>query len=106
MYENLVTTLMRQKETLQLEDIISALLGFNLRKKVSTENSHSEGLVKKSNQEHGRNKSRSESRNNKAQSKSKKRKDIKYKKDPSKSANIVEEDLESDADICFLFHIV
>jgi hypothetical protein len=66
MYENLVTTLMWRKETLQLEEIISALLGFNLRKKISTENSQGEGLVKKSNQEHGRNKSRSESRNNKA----------------------------------------
>ena len=34
-YENLVTTLMWGKETLELEEIIGALLFFNQRKKTS-----------------------------------------------------------------------
>ena len=75
-YENLVTILMWGKETLDLEEITSALLGFNQRKKANDESSQGEGLVAKSNQERGRNKFWSELSNNKSQSKSKKRKDI------------------------------
>lgn len=37
-YENLVTTLMKRKETLKLEEIISALLSFHQSKKVSDYN--------------------------------------------------------------------
>ena len=36
-YESLVTTLMWDKETLDLEEITSALLGFQMRKKASDE---------------------------------------------------------------------
>ena len=53
MYENLVTIQMWGKETLILEEITSALLSFNPRKKASDENSQGEGLVVRSNQEHG-----------------------------------------------------
>jgi len=49
-YKNLVTTLMWGKETLILKDIISALLSFNLRKKIGDENSKGEELVVRSNQ--------------------------------------------------------
>ena len=38
-YENLVITLMWGKETLELEEITSVLLGFNQRKKANDENS-------------------------------------------------------------------
>ena len=64
-YVNLVTTLMWKKETLDLEEITSVLLGFNQRKKSNYESSQGEGLVSKSNQERGRNKSRSALSNNK-----------------------------------------
>lgn len=64
------------KETIQLEEIRSNPLSFNIRKKANDENSQGEGLVVRSNQKRERNKSRSKSRNNKAQSKSRKRKDI------------------------------
>ena len=76
MYENLVTTLMWGKETLDLEEITSVLLGFNKMKKANDESSQGKELVAKSNQERGRNKFRSESSNNKSQSKSRKRNDI------------------------------
>ena len=76
MYENLVTTLMWGKKTLDLEEITSVLLGFNKRKKANDESSQGEELVAKSNQERGRNKFWSESSNNKSRSKSRKRKDI------------------------------
>lgn len=75
-YKNLVTTLMCEKETIQLEEIRSNPLSFNIRKKANDENSQGEGLVVRCNQKRERNKSRSKSRNNKAQSKSRKRKDI------------------------------
>ena len=75
-YENLVTTLMLRKETLDLEEITSVRLGFNQRKKANDESSQGEGLVAKSNQERGINKFRSESSNNKSRSKSRKRNDI------------------------------
>lgn len=65
-YENLITTLMWEKETLILKNIISALLSFNFRKKISDENSQGEGIIIRS----------SELRNNEACSKTKKRKDI------------------------------
>jgi len=64
------------EETLISREIRSALLSFNMRKKVGDENSLGKGLVVRSNQECGRNKSRSELRNNKALSTSRKRKDI------------------------------
>jgi hypothetical protein len=38
-YKNLVTTLMQGEETLMLEEIISALLSFNMWKKAGAENS-------------------------------------------------------------------
>jgi len=75
-YENLVTTLIWEKETLLLKKIISVLLNFNLRKKTSDENSQGEGIIIRSNQKCRRNKSRNELRNNEACSKTKKRKDI------------------------------
>jgi hypothetical protein len=75
-FKNLVTTLMWGNETLILEEITSALLSFNLRKKASDENLQGKRLVVSSNQKCGRNKSWNESRNNKAWSRSRKRKDI------------------------------
>ncbi|KAJ6994065.1 hypothetical protein NC653_017017 [Populus alba x Populus x berolinensis] len=56
-FKNLVTTLMCGKETIQLEEIISKPLSFNIRKKAKDENSQGEGLVVRSNQKHERNKS-------------------------------------------------
>ena len=76
MYENLVTTLMWGKETLDLEEIMSVFLRFNKSKKANDESSQGERLMVKSNQERGRNKFRSESSNNKSRSKSRKRNDI------------------------------
>ena len=75
-YDNLVTTLMWGKETLELEEITSALLSFNQRKKASDGSSQGKGLLAKGNQEHGRNKSRSESSRNKSRPKSRTMKDI------------------------------
>ena len=75
-YENLVTTLMWGKKTLDLEETTSILLGFNKKKKANDESSQGEGLVAKSNQEHGINKFRSKLSNNKSQSKSRKKNDI------------------------------
>ena len=65
-YENLVTILMWGKETLDLEEITSALLGFNQRKKANDESSQGEGLMAKTNKERGRNKFQSQSSNNKS----------------------------------------
>ena len=48
-YDNLVTTLMCGKETLELEEIIGALLSFNQRKKSSDGSSQGEGLGAKGN---------------------------------------------------------
>ena len=48
-YDNLVTTLMWGKETLELEEITSALLSFNQRKKASDRSSQGEELVAKGN---------------------------------------------------------
>ena len=39
MYKNLVTTLMWEKENLDLEEITSVLLGFNQRKKANDDSS-------------------------------------------------------------------
>ncbi|KAJ6946911.1 hypothetical protein NC651_001568 [Populus alba x Populus x berolinensis] len=64
------------KETLVLEETISALLSFNLRKKTGDGNSQGKRLVVRSNHERGRNKFQNKSRNNKTRSKSKKRKDM------------------------------
>ena len=79
-YDNLVTTLMWGKETLELEEIIGALLAFNQWKNANDESSHGEGLVAKRNQERGRNKSQNKSSRNKSQSKSRRRKDIQFYK--------------------------
>ena len=49
MYENLVTTLIWGKETLDLEEITSALLGFYMRKKASDEGTQGERLVVRGN---------------------------------------------------------
>jgi hypothetical protein len=57
---------MWRKETLILEEITSALLRFNPRKKVGDKNSQGEGLMVRSNQERGRNKYWNESKKNKA----------------------------------------
>ena len=65
-YNNLVTTLMWGKETLELEEITSALLSFNQSKNASDGSSQGEGLVAKGYQERGRNKSQSESSRNKS----------------------------------------
>ena len=46
-WDNLVTTLMCGKETLELEEITCALLGFNQRRKASDGSSQGEGLVAK-----------------------------------------------------------
>ena len=43
-YDNLVTTLMLGKETLELEEITGALLSFNQRKKASNGSSQAKGL--------------------------------------------------------------
>ena len=59
-FDNLVTTLMWGKETLELDEIIGALLSCNQRKKANDGSSQGEGLVAKGNQERGRNKSQSE----------------------------------------------
>ena len=75
-YDNLVTTLMWGKETLELEEIIGALLAFNQRKKANDGSSQGEGLMAKGNQEYGRNKSQSESSRNKSRFKSRRMKDI------------------------------
>ena len=64
------------KETLDLEEITSALLGLNQRKKANDESSQGEGLMAKRNQERERNKFRSELSNNKSRFESKKIKDI------------------------------
>ena len=56
-YDNLITTLMWGKETLELEEITSALLAFNQRRKASDGSSQGEGLLVKGNQQHVRNKS-------------------------------------------------
>ena len=65
-YENLVTTPMWGKETLDLEEITSVLLSFNQKKKANDESSQVEGLLAKCNQERGRNKFWNESSNNKS----------------------------------------
>jgi hypothetical protein len=75
-YKNLVASLIWGKETLILEEIKSALLSFNPRKKDSDKNSQGKGQVVKSNQERERNKSQNKSKNNKARYKSRKKKDI------------------------------
>jgi len=56
-YKNLVTTLMQVEKTLILEEIISALLSFNMWKKASDENSQGKWLAVRSNKEREINKS-------------------------------------------------
>jgi hypothetical protein len=119
MYENLVTTLTWGKETLELEDVIGALLAFHQRKKNIDENFQREELVVKGNYEHGRNSNKDDSKGKNSWSKSRRRKDIncykcgkkghvkqdcpdrKKNKDDenegsSKSANIVEDNSNDD----------
>ena len=79
-YESLVTTLMWDKEILNLEEITSALLGFQIRKKASDEGTQGEGLVVKGNQERRRSNTRNGSSENKSRSKSRRRKDIQFYK--------------------------
>jgi hypothetical protein len=74
-YENLVTTLTWGKETLELEDVIGALLAFHQRKKNINENSQGEGLVVKGNYERGRNNNRGDLKGKNSHSKSKRRKE-------------------------------
>lgn len=56
-YKNLVTALMQVEKTLMLEEIISALLSFNMWKKAGDENSQGKWLAVRSNKEHEINKS-------------------------------------------------
>ena len=79
-YHNLVTTLMWGKETLEVEEITSALLTLIQRRIASDGSSYGKGFVVKINQECGRNKSQGESSRNKSQSKSRRMKDIHYYK--------------------------
>jgi hypothetical protein len=76
MYENLVTTLTWGKETLELEDVIGALLAFHQRKKNINKNSQGEGLVVKGNYEYGRSSNKGDSKGKNSRSKSRSRKDI------------------------------
>jgi hypothetical protein len=75
-YENLVTTLIWGKETLELEDVTGALLVFHQREKNIDENSQGEGLVVKGNHERGRSNNRGDSKGKNSRSKSRRRKDI------------------------------
>jgi hypothetical protein len=61
-YENLVTTLTWGKETLELEDVIGALLAFHQRKKNIDENFQGEGLVVKGNYERKRSSNKGDSK--------------------------------------------
>ena len=65
-YDNLVTTLMWGKETLELVEITGALLSSNQKKKSNDGSSQGEGFVANGNREHGRTKSRSKSSINKS----------------------------------------
>ena len=65
-YEKLVTTLMWGKETLDLEEITSALLGFQMKKKASDKGTQGEWLVVKGNQERGRSNTRNGSSGSKS----------------------------------------
>ena len=55
-YEHLVTTLLYDKETLELEEVSGALLDHNQRKHKNSAESSGEGLVVKGYQDHGRKK--------------------------------------------------
>ena len=74
-YESLVTTLMWGKETLDLEEITSALLGFQMRKKASDKGTQSEMLVVRGNQELERSNTWNGSSEDKSRSKSRRRND-------------------------------
>ncbi len=116
-YENLITTLTYGKETLVYEEITTALLDFQQRRKQSDGNSQGEGLVVKDKQDRGRSRQRESNGNKNSRSKSRKKKNPQcfkcgkkghYKrdcpewgkdkggenKDDSKSANVVENDSE------------
>ena len=75
-YENLVTTLTWGKESLELEDVIGALLAFHQRKKNIDENSQEKWLVVKGNYKRGRSSNKGSSKGKNSQSKSKRRKDV------------------------------
>jgi hypothetical protein len=75
-YKNLVTILTWGKETLELEDVIGALLAFHQRKKNINKNSQGEGLIVKGNYERGRSSNNGDSKGNISRSKSRRRKDI------------------------------
>jgi hypothetical protein len=80
MYENLVTTLTWGKETLELEDVMRALLAFHQRKKNIDKNSQGEGLIVNGNYECERSSNMVDSKGKNFRSKSKKRNDINYYK--------------------------
>ena len=75
-YENLVTTLMWGKASLELEDVTRALLAFHQRKKNIYENSQGEGLVVKGNYERERSSNKGDSKGKNSRSKFRRRKDI------------------------------
>jgi hypothetical protein len=79
-YENLVITLTWGKETLELENVIGALLAFHQRKKNIDENSQGEGLIVNGNYKCGRSSNKGDSKGKNSRSKSRKRKDINYYK--------------------------
>jgi hypothetical protein len=74
-YENLVTTLTWEKETLELEDVNGTLLAFHQRKKNIDENSQGKGLVVNGNYKCGRSSNKGDSKGKNSR-KSRRRKDI------------------------------
>jgi hypothetical protein len=75
-YENLVTTLIWGKETLELEDVTGAQLPFHQNNKNIDENSQGKGLVVKGNYEHGRSNNRGDLKGKNSRSKFRRRNDI------------------------------
>jgi hypothetical protein len=75
-YENLVTTLIWEKETLELEDVIGVLLAFHKRKKNIDENFQGERLVIKGNYKRERSSNNGDLKGKNSWSKSKRKKDI------------------------------
>ncbi|GFY85485.1 hypothetical protein Acr_04g0002230 [Actinidia rufa] len=76
-YEHLVTTLIWGKETLEIEEVTTALLAYNQRKQNIAESSQGEGLVVNGNQDRGQSKGRGQSVTKNSRSQSRNRKNIK-----------------------------